>query len=609
MFVLSKVLRRSQRLPLGVCNAIHAKLEITLERSSILQSPSVIYDKSQAFERYYQVSSDFSTSRRALSSEADAKSVGEEDDLEEGFSEIERMKAAQDASSESDTEDELVSEGELSGNEDGVEGAEGELDPLESGTRRETRKRSTELFRAIASAPGLSVGSALDKWLEEGKEINRVEVANAMLNLRRRRMYGRALQMSEWLEANKQIELNERDYASRLDLTAKVHGLQKAEAYIEKIPKSFRGEVIYRTLLANSVATSNVKKAEQVFNKMKDLGFPLSTFACDQLLFLYKRIDKKKIADVLLLMEKENVKPSIITYRILIDTKGLSNDITGMDQIVETMKAEGVEPDLHTQSIRAKHYAAAGLEEKADKVLKEMEGESLTANRWACKDLLPVYASLGKADEVNRIWKICEENPRLEESLAAILAFGKLKKINEAEEIFEKALKMSSRVSSKIFTALLRVYVDHKMLSKGKDLVKRMAESGCAIGALTWDGLIRLYVEAGEVEKADTLLKKSTQQAQMRPLMTSFMYLMDAYAKRGDVRNTEKIFLRMRQAGYVSRLRQFQALLEAYVNAKSPAYGMRDRMKADNIFPNKAMAALLAQSDPFKKTAVSDLLD
>ncbi|CAA7043898.1 unnamed protein product [Microthlaspi erraticum] len=57
------------------------------------------------------------------------------------------------------------------------------------------------------------------------------------------------------------------------------------------------------------------------------------------------------------------------------------------------------------------------------------------------------------------------------------------------------------------------------------------------------------------------------------------------------------------------KMRKFQGLLQAYLNAKAPAYGMRERMKADNIFPNKSTAALLSQGDPFKKTAISEILD
>jgi pentatricopeptide repeat protein len=121
----------------------------------------------------------------------------------------------------------------------------------------------------------------------------------------------------EWVEQSKQFELGEHDYASRLDLIAKISGLHKAEQYIDKIPASHRGEIAYRTLLTNCVAEANVRKAEQVFNKMQGLGLPVTIFACNQLLLLYKRLDKKKIAHVLAMMEREDVKPSLFTYKLL----------------------------------------------------------------------------------------------------------------------------------------------------------------------------------------------------------------------------------------------------------------------------------------------------
>ncbi|XP_050228727.1 pentatricopeptide repeat-containing protein At1g80270, mitochondrial-like [Mercurialis annua] len=550
--------------------------------------------------------------RRSLSSQAGAESSESDDDLQDGFSELEAP-AVEESNSAGANEEELVSEPELDEDVDdnepshALEMLDNEADLVGKTTMR--KRVSSELFKTIISSQSVPLNTILDKWVEEGNALGRSELSTTMLNLRKRRMYGRALQLSEWLEANKQLDFGERDYASRLDLIAKVRGLHKAETYIEKIPQSFRGEVIYRTLLANCVSANNVKKAEEVFNKMKDLEFPITTFACNQLLLLYKRLDKKKIADVLLLMEKENVKPSIFTYKILIDTKGQSNDLAGMDQIVETMKAEGIEPDINIQAILAKHYVTGGLKEKAEAILKEMEGGNLKEHRWSCRLLLPLYAALGNDDEVGRIWKICESNPRLEECTAAIEAWGKLKKIDEAEAVFDKMLATWKKLSSKHYSALLKVYAAHKMLAKGKDLVKKMADSGCRIGPLTWDALVRLYVEAGEVEKADSLLNKAAQQNQLKPMFSSYLAIMEQYAKRGDVHNAEKMFHRMRQAGYVARLRQFQVLVQTYISAKVPAYGIRERMKADNIFPNKGLAAQLAQVDAFRKTAVSDLLD
>ncbi|KAD4586390.1 hypothetical protein E3N88_23991 [Mikania micrantha] len=366
--------------------------------------------------------------------------------------------------------------------------------------------------------------------------------------------------LSEWLESQESIEFSERDYASRVDLIAKIRGLQKAEAYIDKIPDSFKGEIVYRTLLANCVLNNDIKKAEKVFNKMKDLNLPVTAFACNQLLLLYKRTDKKKIADVLLLMEKENVKPSLFTYRLLIETKGMSNDIIGMEQVLETMKGEGLELDSRLQVVLARQYIYAGMKEKAKGVLKEMEE---------------------KGDEGN-------EN-------------STQKQIPETEQW--------QKQNTKQYTCMLKVYANNKMLLKGKEIVKQMSESGCRLGSLTWDALVKLYIETGEIEKADSILNKASQQLNMKPLFATFMMILDHYAKNGDVHNAEKIFYKMRQTGYVSRYRQYDSLLQAYINAKVPIYGFRERLKADNMFPSKMLAERLAQVDAFKKTAVSDLLD
>lgn len=610
---------KSQGFGLGAARASCSRLEVlcgSVDDEAVILASKAVSGGHLPLSRFYHRTHDCSNffgGRRGLSSQAGAESSGEEDDLEEGFSELETpaTNAVQKSIAEDEKEYGLISESELSGDHDDIENdlelSETETEPSRKPTP--TKRKFSKLFKAIMDAPDISINSALTKYVEEGNDLSRAEISLAMTHLRTRRMYGKALQLSEWLETNEKLDFIERDYASCLDLIAKLRGLQKAESYIQKIPESFRGEVVYRTLLANCVASNNVKKAEEVFNRMKDKGFPVTSFACNQLLLLYKRLDKKKVADVLLLMEKENVKLTQFSYKILIDIKGQSNDLTGMDQVVEAMKSEGIEPDSGTQAILAKHYVSGGQKEKAEAILREMEGDNLKEHRWTCRLLLPLYAELGKADQVARIWKLCESNPWLDVCMAAIEAWGKLSKIEEAEAVFKRMSKTWKKLSTKHYTALLKVYADHKMLSKGKDLVKQMAESGCHIGPLTWDALVKLHVEGGEVEKADSILHKAQQQNKLKPMFSSYMLIMDQYAKRGDIHNTEKIFHRMRQVGYMARFKQFQTLVQAYINAKTPAYGIRDRMKADNVFPNKALAAQVAQVDAFRKTAVSELLD
>lgn len=141
---------------------------------------------------------------RCLSSQAGAKSSGEEEAEEDAFSELEEpvsTKAFQKGDSADESEDELVSEPELSADEDVEKASQNELDlpenEMESTRKKKSRKRATsELFEAMNNAPGLSAQQVLDKWVEDGKEINREEISLAMFNLRRRRMYGKALQVN-----------------------------------------------------------------------------------------------------------------------------------------------------------------------------------------------------------------------------------------------------------------------------------------------------------------------------------------------------------------------------------------------------------------------------
>ncbi|MQM00915.1 hypothetical protein Taro_033665 [Colocasia esculenta] len=577
--------------------------------------PNTYFSGLPSLPRYFSGS-------RSISSQAGEKTNGDEEELEDGFSDLGTPQGNDKSNerSEEESDEDLTSDLELSdieseeGSGKNDEDAVGFSDiEIEKNSDRPPPKRRfiSPLFKVIMETPRLSINNALDKWVNEGNPLGRNDIYAVLLNLRKRRLYGKALQVFEWLEANKRLDFEERDYASHLDLIAKIHGLLKAEKYIEKIPESFRGEFVYRTLLANCVVAVKAAKAEEVFNKMRDLGFPVTAFACNQLLLLYKRLDRKKIADVLLMMEKENVKPSLFTYKLLIDTKGRAKDIVGMEKVVESMKNEGLEADVAIQGMIARHYLFAGLKDKAAEVLKEMEGDDIMENRGACNSLLISYASLGKEEDVERIWKVCETNhPRLDECLAAIEAWGKLGNVEKAEAVFEKMAKQYKKLSSKYYNSLLKVYANHKLLAKGKELTKRMSDGGCRIGPLTWDALVKLYVLSGEVEKAESILEKATEQNKTaRPLYSSYMSIMEKHAARGDIHNCEKLFHRLRQNGYIGRMRQYQVLLQCYINAKTPAYGFRERMKADNMFPNKTLAAQLATIDAFKKSLIAELLD
>lgn len=141
----------------------------------------------------------FYIGKHHLSSHAGMKSSeDEDDDLGDGFCELE----TQSRSTPCESNDESISESELSdgGNDDEVAGLkqEQELSDIKaerSKTKFEQKRTSVQLLNVVLRAPGFSTKTVLHKWVEDGNEVNKSDILMIILNLRKLRMYGKALQV------------------------------------------------------------------------------------------------------------------------------------------------------------------------------------------------------------------------------------------------------------------------------------------------------------------------------------------------------------------------------------------------------------------------------
>ncbi|PWA55435.1 tetratricopeptide repeat (TPR)-like superfamily protein [Artemisia annua] len=136
-----------------------------------------------------------SLSNYRYSSFAGTKSSGEEDDdLEDGFSELEAssIDVSQEKEAVDEIDDDLISEPELSEEEDIVHESETEVSDKKTSQQR---RASSVLFKVIMDSPRIPVHKTLDNWLEKGETPIRSDISMALLELRRRRMFDKALQV------------------------------------------------------------------------------------------------------------------------------------------------------------------------------------------------------------------------------------------------------------------------------------------------------------------------------------------------------------------------------------------------------------------------------
>lgn len=156
----------------------------------------VVSDRCLSINRFYRMGHSAPMSFKGscgFSSQAGTRSSGEEDDKLGGIPGLESPTASdsiQEGNANSD--DELVSEAEPFDEDSDAEGSQSELGDTMTHISQKKAPYS-ELVKAILAALPLSVSSAMDKWVEEGKELTRADIKMAMLGLRKRRMYVTAL--------------------------------------------------------------------------------------------------------------------------------------------------------------------------------------------------------------------------------------------------------------------------------------------------------------------------------------------------------------------------------------------------------------------------------
>lgn len=140
---------------------------------------------------------------------------------------------------------------------------------------------------------------------------------------------------------------------------------------------------------------------------------------------------------------------------------------------------------------------------------------------------------------------------RYDNSIVVIKVWGKLKEIEEVEVVFDKFVEKYKFVFMLLYFFFMEIYIENKMLMKGKNFVKRIVSVGVKIGFLMWYVFVKFYIKVGEVGKVEMILNKVMSDNKMRLLFIFYMVIFEEYVKRGDVYNVEKVFMRMKRVGYV----------------------------------------------------------
>lgn len=359
-------------------------------------------------------------------------------------------------------------------------------------------------------------GTVLDDCERESRfKLNKWKILRVVKELRKYRHFKHALQVYEWMnDRTERFRISTSDTAIQLDLLAKVKGVLKAEEYFFSLPDTLKDKRTYGALLNVYVQSKMRDRAESLMKKLQDNGYASYSLVFNLMMTLYLNLkDYDKIDTLVSDMRAENIRFDLYSYNIWISSCGNQGSVEKMEQVVELMNMdESVNPNWSTFSTLATMYIKLGDMEKAASCLKMVESKIAGRDRIPYHYLLTLYSSLGRKDEVHRIWNVYKSTFENVANLGYQTVISSLIRLNDiegAKQIYKDWVSVQLNFDPRITNILMGWYSREGLFEEARGLFTEMVELGGKGNSLTWEILAEGKIRERRVSEALSCLKEA----------------------------------------------------------------------------------------------------
>ncbi|KAK1309298.1 Pentatricopeptide repeat-containing protein [Acorus calamus] len=343
-----------------------------------------------------------------------------------------------------------------------------------------TTFRSSELLQKIyplGDPNDANLVSVIDSWANIGNKVRPWEIQHVIRDLRKRRSFKQALEVSEWMSNKKIGSLCPSHHALQLDLIGR--GLSCRQVHNPFTEDERAGLRFHSFDMCLHTNTNQHEKVPLIFSEMK----------------------------------KNKVSSDNFSYRICMNSYGVRSDIEMAERILEEMeKQPHVVIDWNTYSTMAGIYIKAGLSDRAISTLKKMEERMEWNNGLAYGHLISHFANLGDKSEMQRIWELQKSNcKRITNKDYKVMLAGlvKLREIEGAELLFNEWESFGNHFDCRVPNILLNEYRKMGLLEKAEAMLNKMEGNGKTPLSSGWGILACGHAQEEEMRKAFECMRKA----------------------------------------------------------------------------------------------------
>lgn len=314
------------------------------------------------------------------------------------------------------------------------------------------------------------------------------------------------------METRDNFRMYPAEYALRLELTIKAHGLLKAEEYFNQLPTIASQKASSLPLLHGYVKERNTEKAEAFMVKLRDLGLVVNHHLYNEMMKLYvATYQNEKVPLVIKDMKQNQIPRNVLSYNLWMNACSQVYGVRSIELVFEEMLTDkNVQVGWSTMCTLAKVYIQEGLVEKAFAALKEAEKKLSPCKRLGYFFLITLYASLKDKEGVLRVWrasKAVSGNPTCANYMCILLCLVKLGEMDKAEKVFKEWEFNCRNYDIRVSNVLLGAYVRNGLLEKAESLHRHTLGRGGSPNYKTWEILMEGWVRSQQnVDRAINFL-------------------------------------------------------------------------------------------------------
>lgn len=267
----------------------------------------------------------------------------------------------------------------------------------------------------------------------------------------------------------------------------------------------------YSILLEGWGKAPNLPKAREIFREMVDMGCSpdIVTYGIMvDILCKAGRVDEA--LEIVKDMDSRVCKPTSFIYSVLVHTYGIENRIEDAVETFLQMERNGIRADVAVYNALIGAFCKVNKFKNVDRVLDEMDDKGVMPNSRTCNIILNSLIGRGETDEAFRVFrrmiKVCE--PDADTYTMMIKMFCEKDKLKMALKVW-KYMKLKQFVPSMhTFSVLINGLCERGNVTKACVLLEEMIEKGIRPSGVTFGRLRQLLIKEGREDVLKFLQEK-----------------------------------------------------------------------------------------------------